>query len=339
MHIPDGLIPLNQVLVYLILAIVILAVALWQSNKRLSSKQIPTVGVLAAGLFAAQMFNFPVPFGSSGHLIGTALATTLVGPWVSMIIISSILIVQAMFGDGGLLAFGVNSINMAILGSLITFAIYLILPKKWKENKEKVAIFAGIAGFTSTIVMALFAAIELYLAGIGSAATIFGWMLGLHAIIGLIEGVITGAIVFFLFRAEPSMFITSQKALSLTKHEITAKPQFHFPKWAGLTTLAVFLIMTVFGFIVPYVGGDNPDGLERTFEILEEQGVNLNIGEGGLFGFPEGLGWDILQMSIVMIILFSLFLLLSYVRYLLNLLRYEKKNKPLSEDLINETVL
>ncbi len=101
MHIPDGVLPLNHVLIYLAISALIIVISIIQSRNSLTLKQIPIVGVLAAGLFAAQMFNFPIPAGSSGHLIGTALATALVGPWVGILILTAILIIQSFFGDGG----------------------------------------------------------------------------------------------------------------------------------------------------------------------------------------------------------------------------------------------
>ena len=96
MHMPDGILPLSHSLVYLSISFVIIIIAIIQSRKSLTLKQIPIVGVLAAGVFAAQMFNFPVPFGSSGHIIGTALATALVGPWVAILMLSAILTVNVV---------------------------------------------------------------------------------------------------------------------------------------------------------------------------------------------------------------------------------------------------
>ncbi|MHA1204478.1 MAG: energy-coupling factor ABC transporter permease [Candidatus Heimdallarchaeaceae archaeon] len=324
---PDGILPIGQAIVYLVIAVIMILVAIWQSRSRLTMKQIPLVGVLAAGLFAAQMFNFPVPFGSSGHLIGTALATTLVGPWVGILIISSILIVQAMFGDGGFLAYGANVINMAIIGAFTTYAIYYFLPDKWKEDRKKFAIAAGIAAFFSTICMALFASIELTLAQSAAAGLIFSWMLILHSIIGVAEGLITFAIVFFVFRAEPSLFEDARSALFFTKRTEEAEPKFRIPIWAGIATFASFAVMSIFGI----VASSNPDGLEKTFEVLSENGIDVTVLESGIFGFPEGLGWDILAMAIVMIILFFVLIGFSYLLYRFRLYKFKKGQKAVQE--------
>jgi len=328
-HMPDGILPLGQAIVYLVIAVIMILVAIWQSRSRLTMKQIPLIGVLAAGLFAAQMFNFPVPFGSSGHLIGTALATTLVGPWVAMLIISSILIVQAMFGDGGFLAYGANVINMAIIGALTTYAIYYFLPKKWKEDRKKLAIASGFAAFFSTIFMAFFASIELTLAQSAAAGLIFSWMLILHSIIGVAEGLITFAIVFFVFRAEPSLFEDAKSALFFTKKaDFETEPKFRIPIWAGIATFASFAVMSIFGI----VASSNPDGLEKTFEVLADNGIDVTVLESGIFGFPEGLGWDILSMAIVMIILFFVLIGFSYLLYRFRLYKFKKGKQTVQEN-------
>ncbi|MHA1303690.1 MAG: energy-coupling factor ABC transporter permease [Candidatus Heimdallarchaeaceae archaeon] len=332
MHMPDGIIPLGQAIIYIVISGIMILIALWQSRSRLTMKQIPVVGVLAAGLFAAQMFNFPVPFGSSGHLIGTALATTLVGPWVAILILCSILIVQAMFGDGGILAFGVNSLNMAIIGAFTTFAIFYFMPKKWTEDKKKVALFSGIAGFVSAIVMATFASIELSLAQAGPAGLIFSWMLMLHTIIGVAEGLITFTIVFFLFRAEPALFEDAKSALYLTPKAEEQEPTFRIPIWAGVASFAAFAVMAIFGI----VASENPDGLERTFEALEEQGIKINVLETGFLGFPEGIGWDILQMAIVMFILFFALIGISYLIYRIRLFKFQQHHKAKTVESKND---
>ncbi len=319
MHMPDGILPLGQAIVYLVVSSIVILFAIYKSKKRLTIKQIPIIGVLAAGIFAAQMFNFPVPFGSSGHLIGTALATTLVGPWVAIVILSSILIVEAMFGDGGFLAFGANALNMAIVGALTTFVIYYIVPRKWTENKKNIAIVSGIAGFISTTVMAFFASSELAIAGAGSPALIFTWMMGLHAIIGVAEGLITFTIVFFLFRAEPLLLTDARNALYLSEEilETDKAPVFKIPVWTYVSTIAVFIFMSIFGIIA----SSNPDGLERTFEVL---GISSKVIETGIFGLPEGLGWDILEMAISMIFLFFTLIGISYLVYRMRLMRFNR---------------
>ncbi|HUT82524.1 MAG TPA: energy-coupling factor ABC transporter permease [Candidatus Bathyarchaeia archaeon] len=333
MHMPDGILPLSHAIVYLAIAGVIILIAIWQSRKSLTLKQIPIVGVLAAGLFAAQMFNFPVPFGSSGHLIGTALATVLVGPWVGILIISSILIVQAFFGDGGFLAFGANDINMAIVGAFTVVAIFYLIPQKWRDRRFAFAGFAAGAAFISTIFMALTASTELAIAQTGSPGLIYGWMVGLHAIIGLVEAAITFAVVSFVFLAEPGLLKAAEDSLFMKKRDQEEKiPTYRFPVLAIVSSVIVFGIMAIFGIIA----SENPDGLERTFEFLQDAGYSISESESGLFGLPEGVGWAILQMALVMVIILGAILLINFIVYRVKRRNYLKTHPSVDEQLTEE---
>jgi len=331
MHMPDGILPLSHSIVYLAISSVMILLSIWQSRKSLTLKQIPIVGVLGAGLFAAQMFNFPVPFGSSGHLIGTALATVLVGPWVGILIISSILIIQAFFGDGGFLAFGANAFNMAIIGAFTVVAIFFLIPKSWRENRIAFAGFSAGAAFLSTIFMSLAASAELSIAQTGPPALIFGWMVGLHAIIGLAEAAITFAVVSFVFLADSSLLKAAEDSLFMRgttlETDLDKKPVYKFPIWATASTVIVFGVMSIFGIIA----SENPDGLERTFEFIRDAGFTISDDESGLFGLPDGLGWAILQMAIVMIIIFCVILLVSFIIYQVRKRNYYK-NHPLIQE-------
>lgn len=335
MHMPDGILPFNQALVYIIISAVIVLISIWQSRKSLTLKQIPIVGVLGAALFAAQMFNFPVPFGSSGHLIGTALATSLVGPWVGILVLAAILIIQAFIGDGGLLALGANTLNMAIIGAFSTFLLFLIIPKKWRQKQGLYAIFGGIAGFLSTLLMALFAATELSIAQTSPPGLTFGWMIGLHAIIGLVEAVITTTIIFFVFKADASLLRAAEDSLFMRGtlvQDKTQPPIYHFPVWGLMTSVGVFGLMSIFGI----VASNNPDGLERTLEVFGVEGIDT-----GIFGFPDGLGWDILQMAIIMAIILVAIITISGIVYGFRYRNYIKNKDKLDdeEEITLEVVL
>ena len=316
MHIPDGVIPLHHAIFYIVVSLILIAIAIWQSRRTITSKQLIVVGVLGAGIFAAQMFNFPVPYGSSGHLIGTALATVLVGPWVGMLILTAILFIQSFFGDGGLLALGANVFNMAVIGAFSTVLLFLLIPKRWRKNRYAFAGFSAAAAFISTILMSLTASTELSIAQVGPPKLIFGWMLGLHAIIGLIEAAITFTVVSFVFVADPSLFHLAEESLFMHSHTPstpTETPHFKFPVWGLVVTLIILSGISLFGIIA----SENPDGLERTFEALYEAGFIVNINETGLFGLPEGLGWAILQLALIMTALFGGVVISSYLAYVI----------------------
>lgn len=205
MHVPDGIFPIEQAIIYLIIALGMLAYSLSKIEKEMNEKAIPLIGVLGAGLFAAQMFNFPTPYGASGHLIGTALATIIVGPWAAILIISGVLFIQMLFGDGGVLAYGVNLLNMGIIGALVSVAIIQVLYNA-KGRKLSIAAIGAIAGFLATVIMAVTLTIELILAGVGPADTLAIWMIGLHLILGLGEAAITYVVLEYISRAKPSIF-------------------------------------------------------------------------------------------------------------------------------------
>jgi cobalt/nickel transport system permease protein len=326
LHLPDGILPANHALVYIIISAVVVLLAIWQSRRSLTLKQIPIIGVLGAALFAAQMFNFPIPFGSSGHLIGTALATALVGPWAGILVLTAILIIQAFLGDGGLLALGANTLNLAIIGAFSTFLLFLVIPKKWREKQGLYAIFGGVAGFISTIMMSIFAAIELTIAETSPPGLTFGWMIGLHAIIGLVEAVITTAIIFFVFKADASLFKAADDSLFMRKtltHDTKEAPVYHVPVWGLVASVGVFGVMSIFGL----VASNNPDGLERTLESFGLEGIDT-----GLFNFPEGLGWDILQMAIIMFLILFIIIYISAVVYQIRYEIYKRNKDKHSED-------
>jgi cobalt/nickel transport system permease protein len=205
LHIPDGIFPIEQAIGYLVVAVIFLAYSIYRVGKDLEDKHIPLLGVLAAGIFAAQMFNFPVPYGSSGHLVGTALATAYVGPAGAIIIIASVLLVQAFFGDGGITAYGANVFNMGVVGGIVAWLVIGLVTKFLKDNKNAKTIAVGIAGFAATVISAFIASIELIGAGLQPAALVIGWMVGLHAIIGIGEAVISMAIVAYTARVRPDL--------------------------------------------------------------------------------------------------------------------------------------
>jgi len=203
-----------------LIAVIFLGISLKLLNKKLDDRHITLMAVLAAAIFVAQMLNFPIAGGTTGHLVGAALASIILGPLAGTMILTVILIIQCLvFGDGGLTALGLNILNMAIIGCLVGWYIYRVFP-----NKYKIAgIFA--AAWASVFAVGLACAVELALGfslsggayGI-SGAIAFPAMLISHAFIGIGEAIITTGIVAYLARVSPSMlklpkvsFFTSKK--------------------------------------------------------------------------------------------------------------------------------
>jgi cobalt/nickel transport system permease protein len=161
-----------------------------QSRRMLSKageKKLLNMGVVAAFIFAAQMFNFPIASGTSGHFVGGVLAAVLLGPFAGVIVISSVLIAQsAFFADGGLMALGANIINMAVIGSLICYFLYAKLNQKLPEMAS-----IGIAAWASVVLAALLCALEVGFSGTIGLKEVTVAMLKVHVLIGIAEAVIT----------------------------------------------------------------------------------------------------------------------------------------------------
>lgn len=203
MHIPDAFIPLPQAAVYWIIALIFIALALRWARRELSEEKIPLVAILAAGIFAIQAVNIPIPWGTSGHMMGAALAAIVLGsPFAAVFILTLVLIVQGvLFGDGGLTVMGANIINMGVIGGFVGYYSYRGLYTLFKSPYAP----AFIAGWLSLFVAALACAVEMAVAGT------FPLELGLfsmglyHAVIGIIEGGITAFAIYLIATARPDI--------------------------------------------------------------------------------------------------------------------------------------
>jgi cobalt/nickel transport system permease protein len=208
MHIPDGFIDGPTSLVAGLIAIAGVAWCVRRSSATLSDREIPVVGLAAAFIFAAQMLNFPVANGTSGHLLGGVLAAVLVGPWAGALAVTVVLAVQALvFADGGLSALGLNVINMALAGSFVGYGIYLLLSKVFGRHSRSVTAAAGIAAFLVPIIASIVFTLEYAIGGNDavSAGTVAGAMIGVHALIGIGEGIITTLAIGAVMSMRPDL--------------------------------------------------------------------------------------------------------------------------------------
>src|SRR5512136_1985041 len=156
MHIPDGFLSVPVALVMWVFSIIVVGYALRRANRDLGERQVPVMGVLAAAIFAGQMLNFSVTGGTSGHLLGAALATILLGPWAAVLVLTTVVGVQALiFQDGGLMAMGANIFNMGVIGVTVAYMAYQTVRRLSGEHKW--GIFAGgfLAGWLSVEISAL----------------------------------------------------------------------------------------------------------------------------------------------------------------------------------------
>jgi cobalt/nickel transport system permease protein len=194
MHIPDGFLNVATAATTYAVSAGGIGYAVKEANKKLKEKHVPLMGVMAAFIFAAQMLNFKIAGGTSGHLIGAALATILLGPWASILIMSCVLIAQCLiFQDGGLLALGANIFNMGIVASFTTYAVYKLITGLLGDNRRGRLTGGMMGGWASVFVASLFCAIELAVSGASPWSVALPAMAGIHALIGIVEGVITAA--------------------------------------------------------------------------------------------------------------------------------------------------
>ncbi|AGB41692.1 ABC-type Co2+ transport system, permease component [Halobacteroides halobius DSM 5150] len=200
MHIPDGFLDLKTCVTTYLAAGASLKFSLEQLKKKFSEEQIPLLGLLGAFIFAAQMINLPIAGGTSGHLLGGVLAMLVVGPWAASIVMSAILIIQAViFMDGGIAVLGANIFNIAIVQVVGSYLIYQLLDKVINSFKVNVFITACLA----TIISSVFAALELAFSGTVSLRIVIPAIVGWHLLIGLLEGLITVLVVVYLKRVIP----------------------------------------------------------------------------------------------------------------------------------------
>ncbi len=208
MHVPDGFLDAPTSLATGAVAAAGVAVALRKARTELDDRTAPMAGLVAAFIFAGQMMNFPVGAGTSGHLLGGALAAVLVGPWTGALCISVVLLVQSLFmADGGITALGTNVTLMALCGPLLGYAVFRTLRALLPQRLALVAPAAGIAGFVSVPLVA-FVFTLLFAIG-GTAPVAFGdvltAMVGWHTVIGIGEGLVTGLVVAAVVASRPDL--------------------------------------------------------------------------------------------------------------------------------------
>ena len=207
MHIPDGFLNVATVATTYVASAGGVSYAVKEANKKLREKHIPLMGVLAAFIFAAQMLNFPIVGGTSGHLIGAALAAILLGPWMAVLIMSCVLIAQSLiFQDGGLLALGANVFNMGIIASFSGYYLYRLATAVLGDSKRSKLIGGFIGAWGSVIVASVVCAIELAVSGASPMIVVLTAMAGLHAIIGIGEALITVAALSLVLAARADLW-------------------------------------------------------------------------------------------------------------------------------------
>ncbi len=216
MHIPDGFFDAPTSIGAAVIAAGAVGTSLKLSKGKMESEVAPVAGLTAVFIFAAQMINFPVALGTSGHLIGGALAAILIGPWAAMLAMTVVLAVQALvFADGGLTALGLNIVNMGVITVLVGYSIFNVAMRILPKKKIGILIAAGLAAFISVPASSTGFVIQY---AIGGTATfelrdVFFAVTGVHLLIGLGEALITVLVVSSVLAARADLVTSARKYL------------------------------------------------------------------------------------------------------------------------------
>ena len=275
MHAPDGFLTAGTAIATGALSVGTVSVALKQAKTQMSEKMVPLAGITAAFVFAAQMVNFPVAAGTTGHLLGGALAAILLGPHIGALVVTVVVVIQALaFADGGLTALGYNVLNMAVVPAYGGFAVYSGFRKLLPKRKGGVIAATGLAAGLSVVLSAAAFSIQ-WLFGATAPVpfdTVFGAMVGVHLLIGIGEGLISALTVGAVLASRPDLVFGARDLDPAQLQESDKVPLRAFI----IGGLAVtFLVATV----VSQFAVDNPDGLEY---VAEDTGFISSAEEHGL---------------------------------------------------------
>lgn len=273
MHIPDGFVstPLNLAAAAISAGAV--ATGLHRARRKVAERPhaVPLLATTAAFVFAAQMLNFPIGGGTSGHFLGAVTAAALLGPWNAVIVMAVVLVIQGMFfADGGITALGTNIFNMGVVAGLggwvITGAVRSLLP----PGRGSWVASAAVASWASVVLASAFCSLELALSGTSPSEVVFPAMVGTHAVIGVGEALIAAAVLTAVAVSRPDI--------------LPGRSGAPMPAGAGLgrrlaaftvAGLAVALALAVFAS--PHASS-HPDGLEK---VAEDSGfLDRAAGEG-----------------------------------------------------------
>jgi cobalt/nickel transport system permease protein len=255
MHIPDGFLDTKTAVASGVIATAGLGIALRSVRRTLPEKRIPLIGLTSAFVFAAQMLNFPVAGGTSGHLIGAVLAAVLLGPSAAVLVLSSVLILQCLlFADGGVTALGANIVNMAIIAPGVGYGVYRLVRGMAGNGQRGILFATAFAAWCSTVAASLACAGQLASSGTVAWRVAFPAMVNIHMLIGAGEALITTLVIAALCRARPELLLSESQPLLK-------------PRYGELTAYGLLVSLGLAIFVAPFACGW-PDGLEKVATVL-----------------------------------------------------------------------
>jgi cobalt/nickel transport system permease protein len=209
MHIPDGFLSTPTSLATWFISAGGIGFSLKKAAQLLKDRMVPLMGVMAAFIFSAQMVNFPVMGGTSGHFFGGVLAAILLGPYAGAIVLTCVLIFQCLiFQDGGLTALGANIFNMSLTGTLGGYLLYKTI-QEMLGGKRGILVGGAVAAWFSVVIAAILCALELAFSGTSPLHVVLPAMSGVHMLIGVGEAVITIAVIGFVIKTRPDLLYES----------------------------------------------------------------------------------------------------------------------------------
>lgn len=223
MHVPDGFLDAPTSVATGVVAAAAVGVALRRARTELDDRTAPMAGLVAAFVFAAQMINFPVGAGTSGHLMGGALAAVLVGPWTGLLCVSVVLVVQALFmADGGITALGTNVVLIGVVTALVGYVVFRALQAVLPRRLGTVAPTAAVAAFVSVPAAAAVFSLLFAIGGTApvDAGKVLTAMLGWHVLIGIGEAVVTGLVVGAVVAVRPDLVRGARPLVAARELEI-----------------------------------------------------------------------------------------------------------------------
>jgi cobalt/nickel transport system permease protein len=292
MHIPDGYLSPSTCAVGYAVAVPVWMIASRKVSKVVKSQNVPMLAVFSALSFLVMMFNIPIPDGTTAHAVGGVVIAIVLGPWAAVIAVSVALLFQALlFGDGGVLAYGVNVVNMAILMPFLGYGVYRLMAGDAPLTSRRRVMAAGVGGYVGINAAALATAIEfgiqpdLFTTSSGAplyspyhlSQTIPAMALPHLTIAGIAEAVMTAGIVAYLQRTDLTRLARSHRGVPITEGDRPVRPSRLNPGKVALAFMAVMVALTPLGLLAP--GG----------AFGEDAPADLNIGDLGLSSVPQGL--------------------------------------------------
>lgn len=206
MHIPDGFLDNDVALAAGVAAAAAVGIGLRRARNDLDERVVPVLGVTSAFVFAAQMLNFPVAGGTSGHFMGAALAAVLLGPWLGCVVLAVVLTAQAfLFADGGITALGANIVNMGVLGVLVVGGLMLAARHVLPRSRAVFLTVSAVGAWLAVMVGAAGTALMLAASGTVPLGTVLPAMLSVHVVIGLGEAAITVGALAAVLATRPDL--------------------------------------------------------------------------------------------------------------------------------------